>query len=172
REPGRRSDQLIVKLATASSTSVHERAIRAVGGIAARRSEFGSWYLVTLAPGLDQAQALEDFRAMREVDYAEPNGAAWAAFTPDDQYFDAQWNFKLLNVTRMWDVQEGDPSVVVAIVDTGIAYEDFGPFRKAPDWGNTVFVEGKNVLTGTSHANDDNFHGTHVAATVAEATDN
>jgi len=60
----------------------------------------------------------------------------------------------------------------VAVIDTGIAYEDFGAFRKAPDWGNTQFVTGLNVLTRTEHANDDNFHGTHVASTIAEATNN
>ena len=170
--PVRRSDQVIVKFAVVSDAGLHERRIRQVGGVSARRSAFGSWYKVTLEPGISMGQALADFRAMPEVEYAEPNGATWAAFSPDDEFFSDQWNFRLLNVTRMWDIQKGDPSVVVAIVDTGIAYEDFGPFRKGPDWGNTVFVEGFNVLTGTSHANDDNFHGTHVAGTVAEGTDN
>jgi serine protease len=53
-----------------------------------------------------------------------------------------------------------------------VAYEDFGPFRKAPDWGATPFLPGFNVFTRTSHANDDEFHGTHVASTIAEATNN
>ena len=72
----------------------------------------------------------------------------------------------------MWDIQKGDPSVAVAVLDTGVAYEDFGPFRKAPDFGGTVFLTGFNVFTRDSHANDDNFHGTHVASIIAEATNN
>jgi serine protease len=61
---------------------------------------------------------------------------------------------------------------VVAVLDTGIAYEDFGPYRKAPDFGTTVFVPGFDFVNGDDHPNDDNFHGTHVASTIAESTDN
>ena len=61
---------------------------------------------------------------------------------------------------------------MVAVLDTGIAYEDFGPFRKAPDFGTTVFVPGFDFINNDSHANDDNFHGTHVASVIAEATNN
>ena len=53
----------------------------------------------------------------------------------------------MLDAERTWDIQKGDPSVVVAVLDTGIAYEDFGPYRKAPDFGGTVFVPGYNVIT-------------------------
>ena len=64
------------------------------------------------------------------------------------------------------------PRSVVAVIDTGIAYEDFGPYRKAPDWGNTVFVQGYDFVNADTHANDDESHGTHVASTIAEATNN
>src|SRR5260370_19316262 len=107
-----------------------------------------------------------------EVDYAELNGPVHAFFKPNDLGFPVQWNFRMLDAERTWDIQKGDPSVVVAILDTGIAYEDFGPYRKAPDFGGTVFVPGHDFINEDEHANDDNFHGTHVASTVAEATDN
>src|SRR5262245_26804716 len=149
-----------------------ERAIRAVGGVRARRSAFGPRYLVDLDPGVSVPDAIGRFATMPDVDYAEPNGTMRAFFTPNDPAFRAQWNFRMLNVERTWDIQKGDPSVVVAVIDTGIAYEDFGPFRKAPDWGDTPFVRGFNVYTRDDHANDDNFHGTHVASTIAEATNN
>jgi len=109
---------------------------------------------------------------MPEVEFAEPNGRMWAHRPPNDDLYRYQWNMRLLDAERTWEIQTGDPSVVVAVLDTGIAYEDFGPFRKAPDWGDTQFVGGHNVFTGDSHANDDNFHGTHVASVIAEATDN
>ncbi|MBI3932503.1 MAG: S8 family serine peptidase [Acidobacteria bacterium] len=170
--PPYRPGEVIVRFETATDLSVAERAIRDVGGVAARRSAFAGHYLVTLAPGVGVPEAVARFRALREVDYAEPNGTLRAFFEPNDTFFRHQWNFTLLNVRRMWDIQKGDASVVVAVVDTGIAYENFGPFRKAPDWGATRFVRGFNALTGTEHANDDNFHGTHVASTIAEGTNN
>jgi serine protease len=115
---------------------------------------------------------------MPEVEYAEPNGvvrafqAGGSRFTPNDRLFPLQWHMRMVDAERTWAIQKGDPAVVVAVLDTGIAYEDFGRFRKAPDFGTTTFVTGLNVLNGSSHANDDNFHGTHVASTIAEATNN
>jgi serine protease len=59
-----------------------------------------------------------------------------------------------------------------------VAYEDyFDPvtrrnYRKAPDWGDTVFLPGYDFVNGDAHANDDEGHGTHVASTIAEATNN
>ncbi len=109
---------------------------------------------------------------MSEVEYAEPDGVVRAHFTPNDERYNLQWHLKMIGAERMWDIQKGDPSVAVAVLDTGVAYEDFGPFRKAPDFGGTVFLPGFNVFTRDTHANDDNFHGTHVASTIAEATNN
>src|SRR5262249_9672256 len=89
-----------------------------------------------------------------------------------DEDFDFQWNLHMLDAERTWAIQKGDSSVAVAIVDTGIAFEDFGPYRKSPDFGGTVFLPGRDFANGDSHANDDDSHGTHVASTVAEATNN
>jgi serine protease len=149
-----------------------EGTIRAVGASRARHSAFGDRYLVGLPDGLSVPQAVSRFASLPGVEYAEPNGFARAHFRPNDRLFASQWHLRLLNAERTWDIQRGDPSVVVAVLDTGVAYEDFGPFRKAPDWGGTPFSPGFNVLTGSAHANDDNFHGTHVASVIAEATDN
>jgi serine protease len=115
--------------------------------------------------------------SMPEVEYAEPNGIvrafqAGGRFTPNDLLFPLQWHMKMVDAERTWAIQKGDPAVAVAVLDTGVAYEDFGKFRKAPDFGTTVFLPGFNALTGSSHANDDNFHGTHVASTISEATNN
>lgn len=151
--------------------------MREAGGRSARRSAFGPRYLVQLDDGFEIADALDRLRTMPGVDFAEPNGIARAFqragyFTPKDPLYGFQWNFAMLNVERMWGIQKGDTSVAVAVLDTGVAYEDFGPYRKAPDFGGTVFLQGHDFINNGDHANDDNFHGTHVASTIAEATDN
>jgi serine protease len=169
--------QLIVQFRDASDDRRMERGIQEVGGRMARRSAFGPRYLVTLDPDAGVMEAAARLATMPEVEYAEPNGVVRAyqaatRFTPNDRLFPLQWHMRMVDAERTWAIQKGDPSIVVAVLDTGIAYEDFGPFRKAPDFGTTTFVTGFNVFTRTSHANDDNFHGTHVASTVAEATNN
>jgi serine protease len=167
-----RSGEVIVKFQAASSQSVAERAIREAGGLRARRAAHGDHYLVTLDPGVSVETAVAEFQAMRVVEYAEPNGILRAAFDPNDVYFPFQWNMRLVGAQRSWDIQRGKAEVAVAVLDTGIAYEDFGVYRRAPDWGNRVFLQGFDFVNGDTHANDDDGHGTHVASTVGEATDN
>lgn len=164
--------EIVVAFATATSQSAVEHALRDVGGQGARKSDFGGHYLVRLEDGVDEELAVTRLRGMREVAYAERNGVARAFLNPNDEFFRYQWHMRQIGAERTWDIQKGDPSVVVAVIDTGIAYEDFGAFRKAPDWGGTTFVTGFNVLTRNEHANDDNAHGTHVSSTIAEATNN
>ncbi|MEO8358438.1 MAG: S8 family serine peptidase [Vicinamibacteria bacterium] len=149
-----------------------ERAIEGAGGGKATRSAFARRYLVEPMAGLDVARLIGYFRSMSEVEYAEQNAAVHAHFSPNDERYLLQWHLKTLNAERMWDIQKGDASVAVAVLDTGVAYEDFGPFRKAPDFGTTVFLPGYNVFTHDTHANDDNFHGTHVSSIIAESTNN
>jgi len=168
--------EVIVQFRSGADDRMAERAIREAGGLRARRSAFGARYLVEMDAGLSAQDAMRRFRSMPEVDYAELNGVLWASqsgrFTPNDPLFASQWHMRMVDAERTWGIQQGDPSVVVAILDSGIAYEDFGAFRRAPDFDGTTFVQGFNTFTRDNHANDDNFHGTHVASTVAEATNN
>jgi serine protease len=167
-----RPGEVIVRFTNQAEPGAVDKAVRDIGGVQAKHSAHGGHWLVTLRPGVSVPEALSRLRGMPDVAYAEPNGILRAFFSPNDRLFKDQWHMRLIGAERTWDIQRGLPSVGVAVVDTGIAYEDFGPFRKAPDWGPTVFLPGFNVLTGTSHANDDNFHGTHVSSTIAEATNN
>lgn len=164
--------EVIVSFRPAAGERDVEDSLRLAGGTRARRSAFGSRYLVTLAEGLDVDEAIARLEARPEVEFAERNGIVRADFTPNDSLYCRQWHMRMLNAERTWDIQKGAPSLIVAVLDTGIAYEDFGRFRKAPDFGTTTFVRGFNVFTRDSHANDDNFHGTHVASTIAESTNN
>lgn len=149
-----------------------ETRVRDAGGARASRSAFGSRYVVEPMAGLDAASLTGRFRSMPEVEFAEPDGVVRAHFSPNDSLFSLQWHLKMIGAERTWDIQRGDPSVAVAVLDSGVAYEDFGPYRKAPDFGGTVFLPGFNVFTRDAYANDDNFHGTHVASVIAEATNN
>ena len=62
--------------------------------------------------------------------------------------------------------------MIVAVIDTGVAYEDFGIYRQAPDLANTRFVPGYDFVHDDNHPNDDHGHGTHVAGTIAQSTNN
>lgn len=115
---------------------------------------------------------LEQLRNDPEVEFAEPNYKAYAFFVPNDPYFNSQWALGVnLNMPKVWELATGQ-GAVVAVVDTGIAYEDYKGFKKAPDLALTRFVPGYNFVSSTTHANDDNGHGTHVTGTIAQSTNN
>ena len=74
-----------------------------------------------------------------------------------------------------WDLAKarkapGGRGVTVAVLDTGVAYQRFGRYRKAPDLNR--FVRGYDYVDDDRHPNDENGHGTHVAGTIAQSTGN
>jgi serine protease len=151
-------------------------ALRSVGGREARRGAVGRHLRVALDGDISVPEAVRRLAALAEVEYAEPNGLVrkhqGSSFTPNDRFFVAQWNMRLIGAPRTWAIQQGKPEVGVAVLDSGIAFENFGPYRKAPDWGSVPFLQGFDAVNGDTHANDDEFHGTHVSSTVAEAANN
>ena len=66
----------------------------------------------------------------------------------------------------------GGRGVTVAVLDTGVAYPQETPPRGSPDLDGTHFVPGYDFVEGDAEPRDENGHGTHVASTVAESTDN
>jgi serine protease len=67
----------------------------------------------------------------------------------------------------------GAEGVTVAVLDTGIAYRPLGRrFRRSPDFAARQFVKGYDFVAGDRFPLDQNGHGTHVAGTIAERTDN
>jgi len=67
----------------------------------------------------------------------------------------------------------GARGVTVAVLDTGIAYRSKGArFRRSPDFSAGQFVKGYDFVDRDRLPLDENGHGTHVAGTVAEKTNN
>lgn len=117
-------------------------------------------------------EMVKAFSARPDVEFAEPNYIAHAFMTPNDPYYSYQWHFPLINMPAAWDQSTGIPSVVVAVIDCGVAYETYGAYTQAPDLAGTTFVPGYDFVNNDSHPNDDCAHGTHVAGTIAQTTNN
>lgn len=70
------------------------------------------------------------------------------------------------------DGAPGGQGVIVAVLDTGVAYKNWGRFRQSPDLTTTRFVRGFDFIDPGAYPVDHNGHGTHVASTIAESTNN
>lgn len=64
-----------------------------------------------------------------DVEYAHLNYYAYACFEPNDPRYHLQWHFNDpcagINIELAWDITTGEPNVIVAVVDSGVAYEDY-----------------------------------------------
>lgn len=67
----------------------------------------------------------------------------------------------------------GARGVTVAVVDTGIAYRSVGRrYRRNPDFQPWQFARGYDFVLGNRWPLDRNGHGTHIAGTIGQQTDN
>lgn len=121
-------------------------------------------------------EKVSEYRGKQEVEYAEPNYLAHSLMVPNDPYYSYQWHMQNsvyggIKMESAWDTSTGS-GVTVAVIDTGVAYENYGKYKKAPDLAGTLFAPGYDFVDNDTHPNDDNGHGTHVTGTVAQTTNN
>lgn len=88
-----------------------------------------------------------------------------------DPFYKHQWHMAQIRLSEAFSHNRGK-GAVVAVIDTGVAYEDHGRFKRVRDLNKTRFVKPYNFINNTKHANDDHGHGTHVAGTIAQSTNN
>jgi len=99
-----------------------------------------------------------------------PEDPSWKGY-PNDPQYKFQWHLGQIGMPEAWKLADGD-GVIVAVVDTGVAYENWKKFHQVPDLAQTKFVKGWNFIGDNEHADDDHGHGTHVAGTIAQSTNN
>jgi subtilisin family serine protease len=88
---------------------------------------------------------------------------------PTDPMWIQQWDMRMINMERAWDITKGIPSVIVAVIDSGVS-------SSHPEFqGRLVFP--RDTADGDDDANPSRNpdpdvqegvgHGTHVAGTIA-----
>jgi serine protease len=169
--------EIIVKFKAGVSRGEINRINRSQGCTVLSKSERGKFMRLQIPKNKTVGEMVGIYKRNPRVEYAEPNFIASALCAPNDPLYEYQWHLYNsesggINIQSAWCNHTGD-GVVVAVLDTGVAYEDRGArFRQAPDLADTSFVPGYNFVDNTTHPNDDEGHGTHVAGTIAQSTNN
>ena len=124
-----------------------------------------------------------------EVEWVQPNYISWLQLVPNDTSYQRQWNLELIDLPRAWDINRGASSeVTVAVIDSGVTVSDqphvfplwngsrildfLIPFRRPPDIAASRFTTARDFAFWNGPVLDMDGHGTHVAGTVLQETNN
>jgi serine protease len=182
---------VLVRFRDRTSTDQRLRSLRSVRG--GMDVSTGTWLRDVLwvsASREDDAEAVAAvLRQQPEVLWAQPNYVRRLAMTPNDPGYGRQWNLDLINVPRAWDINDGaSPRVVVAVIDSGVStvtdtydlklwtgqqFETAAvPFRVNPDIAPERVGAGRDFVFWNGPVVDMVGHGTHVAGTILQETNN
>jgi len=167
--------EILVKFRPGIPADVVERVHAQHGASILQASRWG-YMRVRIPKGRTIDEMVQVYSRNPNVEYAQPNSICRAVMTPNDPLYSYQWHldnpvYGGINMELAWDLSTGG-GVIVAVLDTGVAYENFRNFRLAPDLAATHFVPGYDFINNDYHPNDDDSHGTHVTGTIAQSTNN
>ena len=118
------------------------------------RSPLGDIYRVRFAAPVSLNDALQQMAVDPNVEWVEPNYLAFTSVTPNDPAFAQQWGLAKIQVDRAWDVSQGNPDTVIAVVDTGVDYDHVD--LAANIWHNPGETPGNGVDDdGNGYVDDD-----------------
>ena len=119
--------------------------------------------LATIPPGEDDQEINAEAQAGSMEQECAVQGKSDGASFPNDACFKYQWHLRQIGMPAAWKQGNGK-GVVVAVIDTGVT--------RVGDLRDTAFVDGYNFVDNNDNSADDHGHGTHVAGTIAESTNN
>ena len=125
---------VVVQINSDASRAAVENLFRAHGCHAMHYSKYGGWALVGCDVEAGVFDKMNSLVASPLIDYAEPNGIARLAGAPNDPLFQDSTQWSLWNTGKYgvedadidaleaWEVEDGDTSIVIAVLDTGFPY--------------------------------------------------
>jgi hypothetical protein len=143
-------------------------------------------YYIMRSPDHRALEMVARFRDLPGVTTACPDRVYKPAYEPNDPLWPDQWGPRRIHTPECWDMQKGDPSVIIAILDTGSDYNhpDLAPHiwhnpgeipGNGEDDDHNGYVDdtiGWDFAYGDNDPMDDHGHGTYTAGIAGAVGDN
>ena len=108
------------------------------------------------------------------------NDSGVAAAAADSGWTNVQWELNGpfgINAPPAWTQASalggsGGRGVTIAVLDSGVAYANRGPYRRSPDLAHARFVRGYDFVDDDPYPNDEYGHGTFIASTIGATANN
>ncbi len=110
------------------------------------------FFLLSVAPSVDVDSLTNVLEQDAGVAYAVPNHLFKVDWTPDDPGLEKQWGLSKIQAEKAWDFTRGDPSVLLAVIDTGIDYNH-------PDLARSLWVNPGEDLNHNGRVDSTDFNG-------------
>lgn len=167
---------------------------------AGRHPSLSRIYLIRFPNNVQLNEVMDKYAENGLIETVEMNrlNRFYAETIPTDPQYDKQWNLKAINLPKAWSIEQGKPSVIVAVVDSGIEREH--PEFRNQFWNNSNEIPANGVdddengyvddingwdftdaptLPGhgdwkerDNQPDDETGHGTHVSGIIAAEANN
>lgn len=181
-------DEIIVRYSNSASLEQKRNIERRYDLREKRVCEKGGWVSYFTQSNYSIEKLVEEIEENPFVNYAQPNYYFRIIWHPDDpNYPFYQWHLDRIAMEDAWDIEMGgDSTIIVGVLDTGVAFEDFPVpsyeqnkidsnttmYMKLSDYNQAHFAQGFDFVNNDGHPNDNHSHGSHVASTIVESTNN
>ncbi|MCK6622711.1 MAG: hypothetical protein HUU32_20525 [Calditrichaceae bacterium] len=112
--------------------------------------DFEKYYLVVFDSSYTVDAVINTLESEPGVIFAEPDYIFQIFSNPNDPFFDLQWSLAKIQADLAWNIESGNASVIVGVIDTGtdLLRDDGNPH---PDLINNLWkatsVDGKETFT-------------------------
>jgi subtilisin family serine protease len=159
------------------------------------------FYHLKLKPGITVEQAIEEYKKNPDVEIVQPNYIYYPCVFPNDTSFSSLWGLHNtgqtvngttgtpdadIDVPEAWDISTGTSTVVVAVIDSGVAYNH--PDLQSNIWTNPGEIPNNGIDDDNNGFVDDYYgwdffsedndplgldeHGTYVAGIIGAVGNN
>ena len=158
--------EILFRVAPGTDRAALQRELRHAGALWVGAGAAGLWR-ATFGPAVALDAARDAVAGVEGTVGLRPNAVVRGASCGSYGLKDYQWARVELKGSDKCPDEAADAPVVIALLDTGVAYEDHGAYVQVPELAGVPVVAPWDFVNGDAHANDDHQHGTHLAGVIA-----